>query len=279
VRRYWAVLLVGLLLFASSPLFIEDLSPSRMTRMLAGLALLLGGLGVLWAVTRLSERGLQRAGLGHLRPAVLLGQVIGVVLVMLVALSAAGFRLTGILTGTTVLTVILGLAAQSLLANVMAGLVLASSRAFRVGDALTVRSWAFGGVEYGGRVSDLTLTHTVLRSAAGTVKVPNSRFLDATLTLHPNGAGGVVLRFPPGTSIADVERAVRGRAQVLPMSLSGEGWEVTLYCPEDSAELFQDLETLFRTPVAKGAAWHGPGARLTAAISDAPLAVGPRERA
>ena len=278
MRRYWAVLLVGLLLFTGSPLFIEDLSPSRMTRMLAGLALLLGGLSVLWAVTRLAERGLQRAGLGHLRPAIRLGQVIGVVVVMLVGLSAAGFRLTGILTGTTVLTVILGLAAQSLLANVMAGLVLASSRAFRVGDALTVRSWAFGGVEYGGQVSDLTLTHTVLRSVAGTVKVPNSRFLDATLTLHPNGAGGVTLRLPPGTSIADVDRVVSGRAQILPMSLSGEGWEVTLYCPEDSAELFRDLEQLFATPTSKAVALTEPNARQTLATSDAPLFVGPHGR-
>lgn len=246
MRRYWIVLLIGVLLFASSPLVIEDLSPGRMTRMLAGLALLLGGLSMLWAVTRLSERGLQRAGLGHLRPAVRLGQVVGVVVVVLVGLSAAGFRLTGILTGTTVLTVILGLAAQSLLANVMAGLVLASSRAFRVGDALTVRSWAFGGVEYGGRVSDLTLTHTVLRSAVGTVKVPNSRFLDATLTLHPKGAGSLTLRLPPGVSMVDVERAVNGRAKVLPMTLSDQGWEVTLYCSEDLGDLLRDLERLFQ---------------------------------
>ena len=228
MRRSWAALLLGVLMFASIPLFLEDLAPSRTTRMGVGLALLVGGLLLLWALARLSERGLDRAGLPHLRPVVRLLQAVGLVTVMLVALSAAGYRLTGILTGTTVLTVVLGLAAQSLLANVMAGLVLASSRAFRVGDALTVRSWAFGGVEYGGQVSDLTLTHTVLRSVAGTVKVPNSRFLDATLTLHPNGAGGVTLRLPPGTSIADVDRVVSGRAQILPMSLSGEGWEVTL---------------------------------------------------
>ena len=276
MRRHWAALLIGLLLFASSPLFIEDLAPSRMTRMLAGLVLLLGGLSVLWAVARLAERGLQRAGLGHLRPAVRLGQVVVVVVVVLVALSAAGFRLTGILTGTTVLTVILGLAAQSLLANVMAGLVLASSRAFRVGDTLTVRSWAFGGVEYGGRVSDLTLTHTVLRSAAGTVKVPNSRFLDATLTLHPNGAGGVTLRLPPGTSMASVEGAVGGRAQVLPMGLSDGGWEVTLYCPEDSTELFVDLEALLWPSGTDRGEPRGPVDRQGTAVPRAPLSVGPR---
>ncbi len=101
-------LLVGLLLFASSPLLIEDLSPSRATRLLTGLVLLLGGLSVLWAAARLAERGLVRGNLGHLRPAVRIAQVIGVVVVVLVALGAAGLKLTGLLTGTTVLTVMLG---------------------------------------------------------------------------------------------------------------------------------------------------------------------------
>lgn len=105
-----------------------------------GLAPLVGGLLLLRALARLSERGLNRAGLPHLKPVVRLVQAVDLVTVMLVALSAARYRLTGILTETTVLTVVLGLAAQSLLANVMAGLVLTSSRAFRIGDALTVRS-------------------------------------------------------------------------------------------------------------------------------------------
>ena len=160
MRRSWAALLLGVLVFASIPLFLDDLAPSRATRMGVGLALLIGGLLLLWALARLSERGLNRAGLPHLKPVVRLVQAVGLVTVVLVALSAAGYRLTGVLTGTTVVTVVLRLAAQSLLANVMAGLVLISSRAFRIGDALTVRSWAFGGVEYGGEVSDLTLTHT-----------------------------------------------------------------------------------------------------------------------
>ncbi len=135
----------------------------------------------------------------------------------------------------------------------MAGLVLASSRAFQVGDALTVRSWAFGGVEYGGRVSDLTLTHTVLRGEAGTIKVPNARFLDATLTLHPSGASGVTLRLPVGVSLEQLQAVVAGRAEVLPLTLSADGWEVTLYCPEASGALFQDLERLLRAGTASSA--------------------------
>lgn len=231
-------------MFASIPLFLEDLAPSRATRMGVGLALLVGGLLLLWALARLSERGLNRAGLPHLKPVVRLVQAVGLVTVMLVALSAAGYRLTGILTGTTVLTVVLGLAAQSLLANVMAGLVLTSSRAFRIGDALTVRSWAFGGVEYGGEVSDLTLTHTVLRGDAGLIKVPNARFLDSTLTLRPHGACAVTLRVPPHLTQEEVKAGLGDGVQMLPISLSAEGWEVTLYHQDGDLSVFQNLEAL-----------------------------------
>ena len=237
-------MLLGGLMFASIPLFLEDLAPSRATRMGVGLALLVGGLLLLWALARLSERGLNRAGLPHLKPVVRLVQAVGLVTVMLVALSAAGYRLTGILTGTTVLTVVLGLAAQSLLANVMAGLVLTSSRAFRIGDALTVRSWAFGGVEYGGEVSDLTLTHTVLRGDAGLIKVPNARFLDSTLTLRPHGACAVTLRVPPHLTLEEVKAGLGDGVQMLLISLSAEGWEVTLYHQDGDLSVFQNLEAL-----------------------------------
>ena len=54
MRRSWAALLLGVLVFASIPLFLDDLAPSRATRMGVGLALLIGGLLLLWALARLS---------------------------------------------------------------------------------------------------------------------------------------------------------------------------------------------------------------------------------
>ncbi|WP_407542052.1 mechanosensitive ion channel family protein (plasmid) [Deinococcus radiomollis] len=244
MRRSWVALLLGVLVFASIPLFLDDLAHSRATRLGIGLALLVSGLLLLWALARLSERGLNRAGLLYLKPVVRLAQAVGLVTVVLVALSAAGYRLTGILTGTTVLTVVLGLAAQSLLANMMAGLVLTSSRAFRIGDAVTVRSWAFGGTEYGGEVSDLTLTHTVLRGDAGTIKVPNARFLDSTLTLRPHGASAITLTLPPHLSIAALKESLGEDVQVLPISLSSEGWEVTVHHHDGDLSVHRNLEAL-----------------------------------
>ncbi|WP_292467763.1 mechanosensitive ion channel family protein [Methanolobus sp.] len=53
--------------------------------------------------------------------------------------------------------IILGLAAQSTLSNIISGISLAAFRPFRVGDLVTIRD------EYG-RITDITLRHTVVRT-------------------------------------------------------------------------------------------------------------------
>lgn len=103
----------------------------------------------------------------------------------------------------------------------MSGMMLTSSRAFRVGDRVTVRSWAFGGSE----VRDLTLTHTVLSGAAGVTKVPNARFLDATLIVHAGGPRGVTVKLPPGMSPAAAEAVLGPDNRLVPVALSEAGWK------------------------------------------------------
>jgi Small-conductance mechanosensitive channel len=53
--------------------------------------------------------------------------------------------------------IVLGLAAQSTLSNIISGISLAAFRPFRVGDLVTIRD------EYG-RITDITLRHTVVRT-------------------------------------------------------------------------------------------------------------------
>ncbi|MEZ5336180.1 MAG: mechanosensitive ion channel family protein [Methanolobus sp.] len=53
--------------------------------------------------------------------------------------------------------IVLGLAAQSTLSNIISGISLAAFRPFRVGDLVTIKD------EYG-RISDITLRHTVVRT-------------------------------------------------------------------------------------------------------------------
>ena len=90
-------------------------------------------------------------------------------------------------------------------------------------------------------MSDLTLTHTVLRGDARLIKVPNARFLDSTLTLRLHGACAVTLRVPP-----HLKAGLGNGVQMLPISLSAEGWEVTLHHRDGDLSVFQNLEALLR---------------------------------
>ena len=72
--------------------------------------------------------------------------------------------------------IVLGIAAQQSLANVVAGLVLLLNRPFQVGDDITVRSGALAG-PYSGRVLSVGLTYVRLDSDEGVLLLPNSGVL------------------------------------------------------------------------------------------------------
>lgn len=100
-----------------------------------------------------------------------------VALALLVALGVSPARLvvSGAVTG-----VILGVAAQQSLGNVVAGLVLLLNRPFQVGDEITVRSGALAG-PYSGRVVSIGLTYVHLDTSEGLVLLPNSGVLAAAV--------------------------------------------------------------------------------------------------
>ncbi|MGB8650093.1 MAG: mechanosensitive ion channel family protein [Mycobacteriales bacterium] len=72
--------------------------------------------------------------------------------------------------------VVLGIAAQQSLANVVAGLVLLLNRPFQVGQEITLRSGALAG-PYSGRVLSIGLTYVQLDTEEGVVLLPNSGVL------------------------------------------------------------------------------------------------------
>ena len=72
--------------------------------------------------------------------------------------------------------VVLGIAAQQSLSNVVAGLVLLLNRPFQVGQEITVRSGAMGG-PYSGLVRSVGLTYVQLDTDHGLVLLPNSGVL------------------------------------------------------------------------------------------------------
>lgn len=102
------------------------------------------------------------------------------------ALRALG---TAMLTGASIASVVLGLAAQNTLGNLIAGIALLIYRPFRVGDLLQVSSPA--GPEVG-TVESLSLGYTALRTEDGRrIVVPNSvAASQVTINLNAFAAGG-----------------------------------------------------------------------------------------
>jgi small-conductance mechanosensitive channel len=99
---------------------------------------------------------------------------------LLVALSVAGVNPQTLAVGGAFTAVVLGLAAQQTLGNVIAGLVLLSARPFRVGERVRLQAGAVGGsVE--GIVSSLGLLYTTLTRGADQVLIPNNVVLAAAI--------------------------------------------------------------------------------------------------
>jgi small-conductance mechanosensitive channel len=146
----------------------------------------------------------------------------------------AGVSLESIFLGSALAGIVLGLAAQTVLANVFAGLLLVLADPFRPGDRITVVSSSYGAIApsyphemmypgYTGWVEDVGLIYTTLRLAGGDVaQVPNNVVIGA-LVLKPtprvSRAYRVRMTFALSVPVALVEAVVAR----LPPEANGDG--------------------------------------------------------
>jgi small-conductance mechanosensitive channel len=106
---------------------------------------------------------------------------LGTVLVaFVVALRIAGVQPETLAVGGAFTAVVVGLAAQQTLGNVFAGLVLLSTRPFRVGDRVRMQGGMLAG-ELEGIVSSLGLFHTTLLSGGNRILVPNATVIQVAI--------------------------------------------------------------------------------------------------
>ena len=158
------------------------------------------------------------------------GHTVRIFLNLLIGVAAvlALFRLAGvsaesIFLGSAFAGIVLGLAAQTVLANVFAGLLLVLADPFRPGDRVSFVSSSYGAIapsyphemmypSYSGIVLDVGLIYTVLSlDVGGLAKVPNSVVLGA-LVLQPRPGVERSIRvrmtFPLSVPVATVEAAL-----------------------------------------------------------------------
>jgi small-conductance mechanosensitive channel len=128
-------------------------------------------------------------------------RLVALTIAILFALRVAGLQPSTLAVGGAFTAVIVGLAAQQTIGNLIAGMVLLSARPFRVGDRVRFQAGALAGLVEG-VVSSLGLLYTTLAQGEDRTMVPNSIVL---------GAAVVPLREP-----ASVDLRARLRSGVKP---------------------------------------------------------------
>jgi small conductance mechanosensitive channel len=124
---------------------------------------------------------------------------------LILALNVAGASLASLAVGGAFTAVILGLAAQQTLGNVLAGLVLLSARPFRVGERVRLQAGAIGG-QIDGIVSSLGLLYTTLSRGADQVMIPNTQVLAAVVVpLREPDSVDVKVRLTSGVRPSQVQ--------------------------------------------------------------------------
>jgi small-conductance mechanosensitive channel len=89
---------------------------------------------------------------------------------------------TGVLASTAVLGIIIGFAGRQVIANLVAGVMLAITQPIRIGDLVSI------GDDVHGRVTDIALTYTSVDSGDGSlIVVPNERVSTDVVVNHSAG--------------------------------------------------------------------------------------------
>ena len=157
-------------------------------------ALLLAAVG--WRFARdigraMGPRLMRRFDPGTASTVGFLVQLVTLLAIIVVALRLVDLNPRAIALGGAVTAVVIGLAAQSTLGNVIAGIMLQTSRPFRVGERVRMQGGTLGATVEG-TVASQGLIYTTLARGNGTLMVPNNAVLSATI---------VPLRAPAGVDL------------------------------------------------------------------------------
>jgi small conductance mechanosensitive channel len=133
-------------------------------------------------------------------------RLLATLVVVVVALRIAGVNASTLAVGGAFTAVLIGLAAQQSLGAIFAGVVLQSTRPFRVGERVRLVGGALAG-SLEGTVTSLGLFYTTLSQGADRLLVPNNVLLNlAVVPLREPEKVDVKVRLPRHASPREVEQ-------------------------------------------------------------------------
>jgi len=138
-------------------------------------------------------------------PVMFLVNIFAYFILGVIILGSLGVDVTSLILGGSLVSVVLGLAASTVLANQFAGILFVVVRPFSIGDMVTMNMWQYGGAfptifpkyfsvdrieatAYTGQVVDITINYTVLDMASGDrVKIPNGILVSGAIIIRKPG--------------------------------------------------------------------------------------------
>jgi small-conductance mechanosensitive channel len=141
-------------------------------------------------------------------------RLLTIVIATVIALRIAGLQASTLAVGGGFTAVVVGLAAQQVLGNMLAGLVLITNRPFRVGERVRLQAGVLAG-QAEGVVGQLGLFYTTLVSGADRILVPNGVLIQSTVTpLREPERVEFRARFGADTSPREVQQMIEGAIDV-----------------------------------------------------------------
>lgn len=180
--------------------------------------------------------------------------------IVLAMLAAFGVGLSSVVFGGAFLTVIVGLAGQTVFGNLLAGLVLILFHPFSIGDRISFMTWQYPILmpsfphealtpAYAGTVTDVSLLYTTLELDSGLpMAIPNGIALQAAVMNHARGVRRYVrVRFDVDLALDPGETARRVAAAIADLGHPPSGEAPTVSVADLGPATFA---LLLRLPVA-----------------------------
>jgi small conductance mechanosensitive channel len=275
-KRQFGGLLLALLVIAGT-LFVyghrHEIAPGYGRWIRAGTVLVLvvvGSAAVHWLVRGLSPRLYRRLDPATAGTTGFVVRLLSMTAVVVVALRIAGVNAGTLAVGGAFTAILLGLAAQQALGGIFAGIVLQSTRPFRVGERVRLVGGALAG-SIEGTVTSLGLFYTTLSQGADRLQVPNNVLLSLVVVpLREPDKVDVRVRFPAQASPREIEDKLlasitvptRYKPSVSLEELDGDDVvfrvNATPLRPEDGSQLAEEVLEALRRSEPSTAETHRP---------------------
>ncbi len=206
---FLAVIIGYVIILAGRP--ILGVSISEYSKYLMAIIVGVSVFAIFRIMVRLLEHYLKKAGMsdGRIKPIVLIISMVAYFMILIAVLSTLGIDVSSLILSSALISVVLGLAAQSVLANQFAGILIIATKPFKIGDRIIIQAWQWGATfptippkyistdffinsSVSGIVTNLTINYTVVMMDSGDiVRVPNGVLVQAAFFIRK---GNVVVQ-------------------------------------------------------------------------------------